>query len=183
MNCWIGQEKDTNSIDGWSRTLDMESDDFDLDETDRAILYLLQENARNNTTTEIGEQVGVSATTIGNRISRMEEQGIIEGYQPIIDYEKIGLQLHPLFVCEVPTDERPDRAEQAMDVPGTITVQEVLTGANNFLIEALAPKASKLTTITTELEALGIDVKETEILGPAHLQPFDHFGSDFVADE
>ncbi|SFC76715.1 AsnC-type helix-turn-helix domain-containing protein [Halobiforma haloterrestris] len=49
----------------------------DLDPTDQGILYLLQQDARNNTTSGIGEQVGVSSTTVGNRISKLEENALL----------------------------------------------------------------------------------------------------------
>lgn len=44
---------------------------------DTGILYLLQENARTNTTKRIGEPVGVSSSAVGNRIQKLEERGVI----------------------------------------------------------------------------------------------------------
>ncbi|WP_312908269.1 Lrp/AsnC family transcriptional regulator [Natronosalvus caseinilyticus] len=49
----------------------------ELDSVDKGILYLLQEDARNNTTNAIGEQVGVSSSTVANRITKLEENGEI----------------------------------------------------------------------------------------------------------
>ncbi|WP_293026987.1 Lrp/AsnC family transcriptional regulator [Natronococcus sp.] len=60
----------------------------ELDEVDRAILYLLQEDARFNSAADIAGKVDVTANTVRNRIQRLEERGIIRGYIPLIDYEQ-----------------------------------------------------------------------------------------------
>ena len=40
-----------------------------------------------------------------------------------------------------------------------------------------------MTRITSEIEDLGIDVQNTQLLGSRHIRPFDHFGADDVLDE
>lgn len=60
-----------------------------LDQTDLHILALLRENSRLQWK-DIGEQVHLSGQAVGNRIRRMEEQGIIQGYTTIIDTSKVG---------------------------------------------------------------------------------------------
>lgn len=155
----------------------MDTEKFELDAVDRRILHHLQHDARNNTTKELSERVDVSATTVGNRIRRMEEDGIIRGYYPQLDYEKTGLELHLLITGEVDVDERARLTEAALDVTGVVTVQEVLTGVENLLVEAVALEVSSVTRITSEIEELGIDVQNTQILGRRHIKPFDHFGT------
>lgn len=50
-----------------------------LDSTDRAILRLLQRDAR-QTNAEIGAQVGLSASACHRRIKILESQGVVQGY-------------------------------------------------------------------------------------------------------
>lgn len=156
----------------------MDSNEFDLDEVDRAILHLLQRDARNYTTTELSEEVDVSSTTISTRINRMESEGIINGYYPDIDYEKTGLDLHLLITGEVAVAEREALTAEALDVLGVVTVQEILTGVENLLIEAVALDVSAISRSTSEIEEKGIEVKNTQILGTRHIRPFDHYGTD-----
>jgi len=59
-----------------------------LDEVDRGILFVLQRDARNITIQEITKKVEVSASTVRNRISKLEDTDIIEGYSPQINYEQ-----------------------------------------------------------------------------------------------
>lgn len=51
----------------------------DLDDVDRSILYMLQQDARNSTAQDIADRAGVSASTVRNRIDQLEADGIIEG--------------------------------------------------------------------------------------------------------
>lgn len=56
---------------------------------DAAILRVLQKNSRASLN-EISEQVGLSTTPCWNRIRRMEESGVIEGYTVRLNQEKLG---------------------------------------------------------------------------------------------
>jgi DNA-binding Lrp family transcriptional regulator len=44
----------------------------EIDDTDKGIIYLLQQDARRRTVADISEQVGVSSSTVTNRIDRPE---------------------------------------------------------------------------------------------------------------
>jgi DNA-binding Lrp family transcriptional regulator len=149
---------------------------FDIDDVDKGVLYYLQQNARHNTTASIGAEIGVSGTTVGNRIRQMEDRGIIEGYQPEINYEKVGLHLHLLYICSVPVEDREELAREAMGVNGVVAAQEIHTGDENLLVEAVFTKPSEISATTETLEKIGIETRETEILGKRHFRPFNHFG-------
>ncbi|MFP8954893.1 Lrp/AsnC family transcriptional regulator [Natrialbaceae archaeon A-arb3/5] len=128
---------------------------IELDEVDRSILHELQEDARTTTAEEMGEKAGVSASTIRNRIERLENAGVIEGYHPHIDYEAANYQLHIFVICRVSPDRRAEIAEKTLEIVGTITVREMLTGANNLHIEAIAEDFDAVDTITGKLTDLG----------------------------
>ncbi|HZC98659.1 MAG TPA: Lrp/AsnC family transcriptional regulator [Actinomycetes bacterium] len=61
-----------------------------LDDTDLAILRVLQANAR-ATFTEIGKAVGLSAPSAHDRVHRLERRGVLRGYQARLDPETLGL--------------------------------------------------------------------------------------------
>lgn len=153
-----------------------------LDDVDRGILHLLQKDARNNTTTEIAEEVGVSASTVGNRIQRLEDDGVIDGYDPDINYEQANLQLHLMFVCTAPVAEQAELADKALDVYGVINVREMLSGSRNVRVEAISQEFSEIEETTEELDKLGLEIETSEIIKQEHTRPFDHFGSDRIED-
>lgn len=58
-----------------------------LDAYDNAILNLIKENARMSYS-DIGKQVGLSRPAVKNRMDVLEEKGVIQGYQTIINSSK-----------------------------------------------------------------------------------------------
>ena len=69
-----------------------------LDEKDRSILRLLQQNAR-YTVKEIAEKVHLSTTPVHERIKRMEETGVIKQYATLVDQAKVKKGL--MVICYV----------------------------------------------------------------------------------
>jgi Lrp/AsnC family leucine-responsive transcriptional regulator len=63
-----------------------------LDQTDKSILILLQENSK-FTIKELSERLNLTSTPIFERIKRLENQGYILSYSANIDPKKIGLSL------------------------------------------------------------------------------------------
>jgi len=63
-----------------------------LDTLDRAILEELNVDARRSHR-EIARSLEVSPTTVSARIARLESQGVIRGYVPVLDDEQLGFDL------------------------------------------------------------------------------------------
>ena len=60
-----------------------------MDATDQRILNLLQADAR-MTLREIGERVNLTPPSVSERIHKLEDEGIIEGYRIAINRAKLG---------------------------------------------------------------------------------------------
>ncbi|MGM0590657.1 MAG: Lrp/AsnC family transcriptional regulator [Halobacteriota archaeon] len=148
---------------------------FQLDDVDRGILYILQRNSRNTTAQEIADHVGVSPSTVRNRIDTLETVGVIRGYHPEIDYEAANLPLHVLFVCTVPPTDRESYVERVLDVRGVVNVREMLTGTRNIHVEVVATTTSNVARTADALHNIGLTIESSEILKRQHIQPFNHF--------
>jgi len=61
-----------------------------IDDINKKILYLLQKDAR-MTYKDIARALNRSESTIRDRISIMEDEGVIKGYAAVINKEKVGL--------------------------------------------------------------------------------------------
>ncbi|MFY0544088.1 Lrp/AsnC family transcriptional regulator [Brevibacillus sp. H7] len=75
-----------------------------LDQTDLEILKMLQQNARMQWR-EIGEAVHLTGQAVGNRIRRMEELGIIQGYTAVVDSAKLGPSLTAIVTIFMKTTD------------------------------------------------------------------------------
>jgi DNA-binding Lrp family transcriptional regulator len=134
----------------------------DLDNIDRGILHLLQLDARNTTAQEIGDKTGVSPSTVRNRIQKLEEDGVITGYHPSIDYEAAGLPLELLFVITAPPSDRSEAVEDLLEIKGVVDIRETLTGRQNLYVEAVGTSTSDVTRLSDEIHNL---VPQTVFLG------------------
>jgi len=60
-----------------------------IDEIDRQIITLLQEDARLSNAA-IAEQVGLTVSTVHERVKKLERKGVIKGYTAVVDPELLG---------------------------------------------------------------------------------------------
>lgn len=151
---------------------------FELDDVDRRILHRLQDDARHTTAADIAGDVGVTANTVRNRIQRLEDEGVIAGYVPLIDYERTEKAMHMVVQCTAPIHERGDRAATALELEGVVAVRELMTGERNLRIDVVAEDTDEITAIVSRLQRAGLEVREEELVKAEYRQPFDHFGSD-----
>ena len=147
----------------------------DLDDIDRSILYLLQKDARGTTAEAMADRVGVSASTIRNRIDRLEDDDIIKGYHPEIDYEAANLPLQVTFVISVPPTDLQDYSEQIRGIQGVIDVREMLTGRRNVHVDVVGTSSSDITRITDATHDIGVEIESSEMMRQRYVQPFNHF--------
>lgn len=85
----------------------------DIDDTDRRLLRLLQNDARMSIT-ELAERVNLSATPCARRLKRLEDSGVITGYHTQTDAQKLGYPL-AVFIAISMDRHTADRFEQFED--------------------------------------------------------------------
>lgn len=59
-----------------------------MDDIDRSILNILQENSRMSFR-KIAENIGVTAATVSARVQNMERKGVIRKYTVLLDYDQL----------------------------------------------------------------------------------------------
>jgi DNA-binding Lrp family transcriptional regulator len=149
-----------------------------LDELDRYILYVLQQDAREASSRAIAERMDVSPSTVRKRIDRLESEGVIRGYRAEVDYGRAGYQLRLQIVCTAPIPERGELASDALEVPGVVGVREVATGEDNVLVAVVAVDNDDLTRIASELAELGLEVADEQLVRDEQFTPFHEFRGD-----
>ncbi|MCU4753941.1 Lrp/AsnC family transcriptional regulator [Halobacteria archaeon AArc-curdl1] len=115
---------------------------MELDDTDREILRLLQENAR-TPFSEIARQIEMSSATVHDRVNRMESAGVITGYHTQVDPKAIGLGISAIVGLRVEQGREQDTLDRLTDIPG---VQEVhlTTGEWDVMMRVYADDADAL---------------------------------------
>lgn len=149
----------------------------ELDNIDRGILYMLQLDARNTTSQEIAEKVGVSASTVRNRLERLESNDIIAGYYPKIDYENANYPFRVMFVITAPPQDRGAVVDRLLDIHGVTSVREMLTARRNIHAEVVGKSTAEIVRVTDSIHSMDLDVEveSSEIMKQRQEQPFNHF--------
>ena len=88
------------------------------------IINVLLEDGRASLRT-IADEVDVSVTTISNRLGDIEEQGIIEGYVPRIDYNALGYDVTAIIQLKVEGSALPDITDRLSNHHHITSVYEV----------------------------------------------------------
>lgn len=152
--------------------------DYRLDEIDRRIIYELMSDARNTSAPTVADAVNVSPGTIRNRISQLEEHGIIRGYTTAVDFERADGQLTNLYICTVPVSERESLAQEVSVVPGVINVRELMTGRRNLHVLAVGKDTNDLRRIARALSRLGVDIEDEDLVQTETDSPYAAFGPE-----
>jgi Lrp/AsnC family transcriptional regulator, leucine-responsive regulatory protein len=105
-----------------------------IDATDERILTLLQENARISNA-EIARTIGLAASAVHQRIRKLEEGGVIVGYEARLDPDLVGRSLAS-FV-RVQTGEGAQAATITAHLSGLPEVQEIhrVVGEDCFFVK------------------------------------------------
>jgi len=135
-----------------------------IDDTDRKILRLLQDNARISNA-EIARHVELAPSAILKRIRRLEDDKVIMGYETRVDRHKVGLDISS-FVF-ISTGEKPGTLETGRKIAALPEVQDVhFTAGDFYYIAKISTRNSReYGEFIKKLGQLGIvDCKTTLIL-------------------
>jgi len=73
----------------------------------------------------LAEDLDVSVTTVSNHLSDLEEQGIIQGYTPKVDYDELGYDVTAIVQLKVEGSSLPEVTESLRQHKQMISVYEV----------------------------------------------------------
>ncbi len=138
-----------------------------LDNQDRLLLQLLQENSRTSNA-ELARHLNLSAPGLQKRIKKLEESGCIDGYVTLVNREALGLGLL-CFTQVTLTHNQPECAGQFCEsIKGLPEVLEChhLTGEFDYLLKLVMPDHQQLERFLREQITLipGVDKVRTNIV-------------------
>lgn len=125
-----------------------------MDEVDQQILTMLQNNARVSNA-EIAREVGMVPSGVLDRIRRLEERGLVEGYSVLLNAKKAGLGLLAfIFVMsDEPFGEAPS-AEALAALPEVLEVHHI-AGEDCYLVKVRVADTEALAQLMkTKLAAI-----------------------------
>lgn len=124
-----------------------------VDAKDMKILEALQANAR-VPLSELGRAIGLSQPAISERVKRLEEAGIIEGYGARVNPRALGLGLMALVRLRTSHEHIKTCLKRFAEIPNIIEVHRV-TGDDCFVLKVLVPAPEDLETIVDRIAGFG----------------------------
>ncbi len=138
-----------------------------MDATDQQLLSLLRKDARASIAT-LAQKLGVSRGTVTNRITRLEDAGVIVGYTVRLRPDAEPNEIHAWMSIAVEGNETRAVIASLLGEPGVASLHDT-NGRWDLLAELRAANPSELSQILERIRLVrGISNTETSI----HLQTY-----------
>jgi DNA-binding Lrp family transcriptional regulator len=95
-----------------------------VDDTDRNIIRLLQEDSRKSFN-KIAESLGIAVGTAYNRVKNLEDRGILKGYTIILDPIKLGYGLTALILIQADGRYLPEVEKELAKLDEVISIYDI----------------------------------------------------------
>lgn len=124
-----------------------------LDTLNWKILKCLQQNARLSNA-EIGRQVGISSPAVSERIKKMEDLGVIEGYKAIVSPFDVGYQLKAIITLRAFMGKLKPFLDKVKTYDEVVNCYRI-TGDENIVMEVVLKNNKHLESFIDQLIVYG----------------------------
>jgi len=115
----------------------------DIDDLDRKILAILMRNAK-KPYTDIAKQLFVSGGTIHVRMKKLEDAGVVKGYNLSVDHSKLGYDICAFLGIYLDKSSLyDDAAERLQEIPEVVSLHYT-TGLYNIFRKSLCRDTNHL---------------------------------------
>jgi DNA-binding Lrp family transcriptional regulator len=73
----------------------------------------------------LADDLDVSVTTVSNHLQTLEDEGVVNGYTPVVDYERLGYDVTAILQLKVDGNALPDITDTLRGHKQMISVYEV----------------------------------------------------------
>ena len=123
-----------------------------MEDLDRRIVGLLGQDGRMSYT-DLARATGLSTSAVHQRVRRLEERGVIQGYVAVIDAESVGLPL-TAFISIRPIDpSAPDDAPERLRGLAEIEASHSVAGEESYILKVRVRAPSELETLLARIRA------------------------------
>lgn len=123
-----------------------------IDETDIQILKHLQDNGRSQRN-KLAELVGLSVPSVSERMRKLEERGMIEGYTAILNAKAFNLDITAFIFVEVDGSSRyPDFVRHVADEPEVMECHSI-TGDGSHVLKIRTRNTETFERLLSRIQA------------------------------
>ncbi len=136
---------------------------LDLDEIDRKLIDILQENA-DLTYAELGRMLGISPSTVYTRVKRLKERGFIKRIIAEVSPEMMGYNLRSLVFLAVDVKKYNNIVNELLKHRQIKVIYDI-TGEWTFALEILVKDHKELTELLDKVGSIdGVQQTSTAVV-------------------
>ena len=141
----------------------------EIDPVNLRVLEELQRDPR-LTMSELGRRVGMSSPAVTERVRRLEEAGVIQGYRVVLNPTALGLPITAYIRIRPSPGQLSKIAELAQQIPEVVECHRV-TGEDCFILKVYIPAIDQLDRLLDRFLLYGSTTTNLIQSSPVPLRP------------
>jgi Lrp/AsnC family leucine-responsive transcriptional regulator len=135
-----------------------------IDEIDAKILELLQRDGRMKRS-DVAEEVDLSISAVSERMRKLEERDVIQGYTAVVDSKRLRLDITAFIRVSVDGSEHYDNFVERVAAMEHVLELHSITGAGSHLMKVRVKDTTFLERFLSDIQALpGVSRTTTSIV-------------------
>ncbi len=140
-----------------------------MDATDHKIIEILQEYGRISMK-DLGKLVGLTSPAVSERVKRLEEWGIIEGYKAIINPQKLNRNIKAFINIGLPADRYKVFLDFATKNHSVIECHHI-TGQDCLILKVIVGTMDDLERLIDDIKQVGSTQTSIVLSSPIENKP------------
>jgi len=142
----------------------------ELDATDLAILDLLQQNCK-QALAEIGKQVGLTASSVVERIKKLEDAGVVRGYVALVDARSLGKDVTAFIGVSISHPRAFEPFEKEVEHAADVLECHHVTGQHTLMLKVKTESTETLEQLIDQIRRIeGVTRTETMVVLSTHAE-------------
>jgi len=122
-----------------------------MDEITKRILTILEQNARTSYT-QIAKRLGISETSVRNRVKTLMKEGVLKGFTVRTCPEKLGKAITAMVGVDIGGETTPEITDKLAGIK-EVSDLYVITGEFDLLLRVICENISRLDEILEEIRS------------------------------
>ncbi len=135
-----------------------------MDIIDYKLLACLKENSRENAT-NIGTKINLSTSAVIERIKKLENSGVIEGYTTIINQRALGREITAFIYVSLEHPKYNEEFLRMVNESTSILECHYIAGDFDFILKVITQKGKTLEEALNYIKAInGVSLTRTSVV-------------------
>ncbi len=135
-----------------------------MDIIDYKLLTCLKENSRENAT-NIGAKINLSTSAVIERIKKLENSGVIEGYTTIVNQRALGCEITAFISVSLEHPKYNDEFIRMVNESDSILECHYIAGDFDFILKIITQKGKMLEDVLNYIKGInGVSLTRTSVV-------------------